>query len=138
MRISRYMFVAPIFVAALTLLIGCSEQKGRLLLVGVHGSKDTLSFNTDQAIKDPESINTFKSIVDGGSRVENKPTEARRDADYTVVVNNEKDSTMETGVYLWLMEDGTFLMARGFLEDSEYARIDRADSDRLKELLPLE
>lgn len=85
MRRSRYMLVALVF-AALLLLIGCSEQNGRLLLVGVHGSKDTVSFNTDQAIKDPESINLFKSIIDGGTRVNNKPAEATHNADYTVNV----------------------------------------------------
>ncbi len=126
-----------VLLLTLIVLAGCGGREGKVLLVGVHGSNDSVSFNTDQAIKDPDSINEFKTLIDGAAPLESKPQEADQEPDYVVVVNNEKDSTMEINAQLWLQQDGTFLMRRGY-EGTDYYAIDQAKSERIKELLPLQ
>lgn len=91
----------------------------------------------EQAIRVPDSINEFKSLIDVAAPLESKPQEAAQEPDYVVVVNNEKDSTMEISAHLRLQEDGTFLMRRGY-EGTEYYAIAPAKSERIKELLPLQ
>lgn len=130
------MMVSLVVLLTLIALAGCGSREGKILLVGVPGSEDSVFFNTDQAVEDPDSIREFKSLIEGADSLESKPQEAEREPDYVVIVNNEKASTMEISAHLWLRKDGTFVMRRGY-DGNDYYTIGKADSARIKELVPL-
>ncbi|MCQ4087705.1 hypothetical protein [Saccharibacillus sp. JS10] len=139
MNINRLILGALLLGTLLLLLAACSTKNERILLVGIHSSKDVVAYNTDQGITDPEAIKKFKTLIESAAPIERKPTGTKLDSDYTVVVNNGKDSTMELGVELWQMEDGTFLIGQPLFGDPQkYSRTNSENSEKLKELLPLE
>lgn len=58
------MLFSLVLLLTVIALAGCGGRDGKVLLVGVPEGEDSVFFNTDQAIKEPDSILEFKGLID--------------------------------------------------------------------------
>ncbi|OWR26675.1 hypothetical protein CDO73_25130 [Saccharibacillus sp. O23] len=114
------------------ILSGCGS-KGVELMVGTYNEHEEVVFNKDKTLKNKESIEQVKSIINASST---SGIKSKGKPDYVVIVHNKDDSTMELRADLWLQADGTITFNRG--EDSEEMHsINKENSETIKKLLQI-
>jgi hypothetical protein len=121
-------FILSLFMSA------CSN--GEELLIGSYQSGDEIVFDEEKTIKDPDTINEFKTIIHE-SAISEEQASTEGYPNRVIHINNWDNSTMVMMVYLWFENNSTITFRRG-IEEDQYYSVSEKDSERIKELLRLD